>query len=220
MKIFYRVFMVERGRDIPLQVISVGMIREDGGDSLYLINEECLSNVFRHPWLSMQVWPYLPARVEPGAPSPDAGAVISWDKEHEDYGRVMALDSLGTQVLQFIRATEDFAQEPVELWSHHGAFDHVALTQIFGNRGERPAGVPDFTCELGQILQHLPVQLPLVSSQQSTAIMDAIWIREVHDLIAAGQATQWPDDATVTHAQQLIEELDADPYPSPKELTS
>ena len=64
-RIFYDCEFVERGRDLPIQLVSIGMIRDDGTE-LYRINPESLSNVSKHPWLSVNVGPYLPIKASPG----------------------------------------------------------------------------------------------------------------------------------------------------------
>lgn len=175
MKIFYDTEMVERGRDIPIQLVSIGMVREDGQE-LYLINEECLSNVARHPWLSVNVWPYLPARA-------DDGGIFEWDKDHEDYDRVMALDRLAERVREFITEVED-----PELWAWYSAYDHVVLAQLFGTMAELPSGIPMFTHELVQVWESLDrPQLPLQEGEHH-ALNDARWAKDAYLWITDPQA--------------------------------
>jgi hypothetical protein len=40
---------------------------------------------------------------------------------------------------------------PIELWADYGAYDHVALAQLFGTMMDLPDGVPMFTHELQQL---------------------------------------------------------------------
>lgn len=212
MKIFYRVYMVERGRDIPMQLVSIGMVREDE-ETLYLINADSLGNAIWDKWLSINIWPYLPARAEVGGHS-EGGAIVEWDKNHQDYHRVMPLDSIADHVLTFLRETVD-KHGSVELWSHNGAFDHVVLTQLFGNRGERPSGMPSYTNDLAQILESWPVSLPLQGySQENVALTEAAWIKYVYDTIS-----KIPMDSQLfAEAEQLIKAIENEPS-SPKELT-
>lgn len=168
MRIFYDCEFVERGRDLPIQLVSIAMVREDGYE-LYLINQEALSNVVRHPWLSLNVVPELPIRF-------DDPYIFEWDKEHEDYDNVMALDSMPPLILDFLAKG---LEGQVELWAWYGAYDHVVLCQLFGAMGELPAGVPMFTHELAQLAEEHPqVVLPPQPIRRHNAIHDARWVRE------------------------------------------
>lgn len=173
MKIFYKVIIVERGRDIPLQLVSVGMVREDGTEQLYVVNEECLSNVSRHPWLSINVWPLLPARSDQMV---QGGGIIEWDKDHPEHASVMALDRLIEHTRDFVTSTPD-----AELWGWYGAYDFVVLTQLYGNNfAEQPAGIPLFHRELAQLWEGLGrPELPAEPADRH-ALRDAHWARDAH----------------------------------------
>lgn len=166
MKLWYDTEFVERGPQLPIQLISIGMVAEDGR-TLYLINADCLSNVARHPWLSVNVFPHLPAK---GA----VNAILEWDAEHPDFGRVMTFDAIGPLVLDFLRSVDD-----LELWSYYGAFDHVVLTQLFGSLTDYPAGLPMYTRDVVQRWEDMgrPDVTP-PAGEEHHALMDALWARE------------------------------------------
>lgn len=168
MRIFYDMEFVERGRDLPLRLVSVGMVCDDGRE-LYLINEECLSDVARHPWLSFNVLPHLPAK------GTIAGGILEWDREHADYERVLPLDTLVTFVREFMVETRD-----LELWAYYGAYDHVVLCQLFGSMAELPSGIPMWTHELMQEWERAgrPTLPPMIG--EHNAINDARWARDLH----------------------------------------
>jgi hypothetical protein len=171
MRIYYDLEFVERGPDIPIQLVSIGMVTDDGA-YLYLVNEECLSAVARHPWLSINVWPHLPAS------SPGEG-ILQWDTEHPEYRAVMSLDRLTNQVREFVTTTPD-----PELWAWYGAYDHVVLCQLFGSMAELPAGFPMYTNELVQEWQRLGQPLlPAESDRAHHAMADAVWAQQVGDML-------------------------------------
>lgn len=159
---------VERGRDLPMQIISIGMVRADGTE-FYRINPECLSNVAKHPWLSVNVAPYLPIKASPG--------VLEWDEAHEEYQYVArSLDQLIDDVLEFVRATPG-----VEIWSYMGQYDHVVFHQLFGSMGEQPAGVPMFTRDIQELILVNPnVELPPEAWRMHHAMEDARWTRDAY----------------------------------------
>lgn len=169
--IFYDCEFVERGRDLPIQLVSIGMVRDDG-EELYRINQECLSNVFRHPWLSINVVPQLPIRA-------DSSMIFEWDKDHPEYPHVMALDQIAADIYEFIAGPGLYN---VKLWAEFGAYDHVVLCQLFGSMGELPTGIPMFTHELQQLAElHPTIALPPAPTPTHHAMFDARWTRDAYN---------------------------------------
>jgi hypothetical protein len=165
MRIFYDTEFVERGPQLPIQLISLGMVREDGQE-LYLINEECLSNVARHPWLSVNVFPWLPAT---GA----VNDILEWDRGHPDYPNVFAFDMLAPRVREFLNVDKP------ELWAYYGAYDHVVLCQLFGAMVDLPPGVPMYTRDLMQEWDRLDRKPPMPGqSHEHHALFGARWARD------------------------------------------
>jgi hypothetical protein len=172
MDIFMDLEFVERGRDLPIQVISIGMIRSDGTE-FYRINPECLSNVAKHPWLSVNVAPSLPM----SSPAP---GILLWDEGHEEYQYVArSLDELIVDVLEFVRATPDAV-----IWAYFGHYDHVAFHQLFGSMGEQPAGVPMFTRDIHELALNNPgVELPPALWRVDHAMEDARWAKAAYEAL-------------------------------------
>jgi hypothetical protein len=161
-----------------MELVSIGIAREDGAE-MYAINQECLSNVMRHPWLATTAVPHLPIRS-------DDPFIFEWNKEHQEYQHVLALDRLIAEVLQFI--TE--ADKP-DLWAYYGAFKHVVLSQLFGSMAERPSRVPMFTHELQQLAEERVDLMPLPPAPENThhAMADARWVKQAHAALT-GTRTQ------------------------------
>jgi len=175
MRIFYDFELCERGPELPIQPISVGLVREDGRE-LYLINEACLPNVMRHPWLSVNVRPSLPIRE-------DGPFIYEWDAAHPEYPHVVNIDVIADLVGKFITEVSD-----VELWGYFAAYDHVALCQLFGSMIDLPAGVPMFTCDIQQMIKHLSdagvtVDLPPQPEVSHHAMWDARWNQQAFGCI-------------------------------------
>lgn len=171
MRVFFDAEFVERGPQLPIQPISFGFVRDDGAE-LYVINEESLSNVVRHPWLSLNVAPSLPITNDQRS---DAQFITQWDPDHEDYAHVYALDFLVRRVHDFLTSTPD-----LELWAYYSAYDHVVLCQLFGSMADLPPGIPMWTHELQQVIEMEPeVQLPTEPQVAHHALYDARWNRDV-----------------------------------------
>jgi hypothetical protein len=185
---------IDRGRDLPLQIVSIGLVREDGTE-LYAINEECLSNVAKHPWLSINVAPYLPMM------APNVG-IIAWDDKHPEYQYVQSLDKLISFVREFIQETPN-----VELWADYGAYDHVVLCQLFGPMNELPAGIPMFTHELQQLWEDYGrPELPPQPWRAHHAMEDARWARDAYIAIITAPIAIGADAADFEVVEGVIED--------------
>lgn len=175
MRVFFDSEFIENGPKIPLQPISFGFVADDGRE-LYVINEECLSGVVRHPWLSVNVRPSLPISIEQET---FGGSITQWDPLHPEYEHVLSMDALVSQVLAFLTGTPD-----LELWAYYGAYDHVIMAQLFGAMPDLPSGIPMFSHELMQLIeQHPQVQLPPQPTVTHHALWDARWNRDVFQLL-------------------------------------
>ena len=106
-------------------LVSIGAVREDGRE-FYGVSTEFDPNE-AHPWVIKHVLPQLPL---PGDPA--------W----------MTREQLRDGLLDL------FGDDP-ELWAWYGAYDHVALCQLWGAMPELPRVVPRFTMDVHQLWRHL-----------------------------------------------------------------
>ncbi|OPG13682.1 3'-5' exoribonuclease [Microbispora sp. GKU 823] len=164
MKIYYDTEFLEDGRTIEL--ISIGMVAEDGRE-LYAVNADMpFDRVVRHDWLYENVVPSLPID-----PCPPGHRCSSQGRGHLDLHDpdVRSRAQIARMVESFILATPD-----VELWAYYGAYDHVALCQLWGRMIDLPNGVPMFTCDLMQEVSRLGnPRLPEQAEGEHNALADA-----------------------------------------------
>ncbi|MER6515127.1 hypothetical protein [Nonomuraea sp. NPDC001636] len=160
MRIFYDTEFHENGSTIDL--ISIGMVCEDGRE-LYAVSSEFDQTAVRqHPWLREHVWPSLPIRKN----QPGVRGVDALDRDHPD---VRPRAQIARLVTQFIQGTPD-----PQLWAWYGAYDHVALAQLFGPMIDLPPGVPMWTNDLRQECERLGnPQLPDQPAGMHNALADA-----------------------------------------------
>lgn len=80
---------------------------------------------------------------------------------------------------------EAFLGRDVELWAWFGAYDHVALCQLWGDMPSLPRAVPRLTLDVRQLWQHLgkPVQPALLLGQHD-ALADARHVKVKFDALA------------------------------------
>ncbi|MEW1867018.1 hypothetical protein AB0420_02270 [Streptomyces caelestis] len=165
-RIFYDTEFRENGRTIDL--ISIGMIREDNGAELYLINREApWHDIVHHEWLRQNVLTSLPMTWPCGRD--DNPGIWLWDREHLDITAVVAHSTIAHRVAEFVLA----APAP-QLWAWYGAYDHVALAQLWGPMINLPDGVPMWTNDLRQECERLGnPQLPEQPEGEHNALADA-----------------------------------------------
>ncbi len=120
-RFFYDCEFIEDGTTIDL--VSIGVAAEDGRE-FYAVSTEFDADR-AGAWVRSHVLPQLPA---PG----DA----AWLSRAE----------LRASLLEFLTA----ANRDVELWAWIGAYDHVALCQLWGTMPTLPRALPRFTRELRQ----------------------------------------------------------------------
>lgn len=118
---FYDCEFIEDGRTIDL--ISIGIVAEDGRE-FYAVSTE-FDEARAGRWVRTKVIPHLPRPADP-----------SWRS------RARIRDDL----LAFLTAPA----LPIQLWAWCGAYDHVALAQLWGDMPALPRAVPRFTREIRQ----------------------------------------------------------------------
>lgn len=172
MRIFYDTEFLEDGHTLSL--ISIGMVREDGKE-LYLINESIDQERLKsHPWLMKHVVkPHLPITMF-------SNGNMYWDREHRDYPLVMPKKDIAHRVWKF---TEEVGCP--SLWAWYGAYDHVALAQLWGPMSQMPQHLPYMTLDVRQ--EHLRLGEPTLPKQlkgtSHHALHDARWVRDAHDFL-------------------------------------
>jgi hypothetical protein len=165
-RIFYDTEFRENGRTIDL--ISIGMIREDNGAELYLVNREApWGDIMHHTWLRQNVVPGLPITHPLGRE--DNPGIWKFEEQHVDYTAIASYSTIAYRVAEFVLAAPD-----PQLWAWYGAYDHVALAQLFGPMIDLPDGIPMWTNDLRQECERLGnPRLPEQPEGEHNALADA-----------------------------------------------
>lgn len=161
----YDLEFLEDGRTIEL--ISIGMVCDDGRE-YYAVNRDMpVRRIRKHPWLMANVVPSLPK----GHGDQRVHMPKRWLFHYADH-RVKHRKTIASEVAEFFRA----AGPDVELWANYGAYDHVALAQLWGPMIALPAGVPMFTNDIQQEARRLGIPwdaLPQQENGEHNALADA-----------------------------------------------
>ena len=149
MRYFYDTEFIEDGRTIEL--ISIGVVAEDGRE-YYAVSTE-FDPERAGSWVRANVLPKLPP---PSSPLWRSRRQIRLDLE------------------EFFGVSDVGAPEPIELWAWVGAYDHVALCQLWGAMPALPAAIPRFTRELRQLWEERgSPRMPARHRDAHDALVDA-----------------------------------------------
>ncbi|WP_417220540.1 3'-5' exoribonuclease domain-containing protein [Arthrobacter sp.] len=166
MKYFYDTEFLEDGKTIEL--ISIAIVAEDGRE-YYAVNADMpVDRIKNHPWLMKNVWPSLPTRGVRGPGHLD-------DKSTT----IRPYRLIANEVREFLTATPH-----TELWAWYGAYDHVALAQLFGPMVELPSGIPMYTNDVRSLVDWEGTnELPKQADGVHNALADARHVKVMHEFI-------------------------------------
>ncbi len=176
MKVFYDTEFLEDGSTQPIELISIGMVAEDGRE-LYLVNRDA-------PWRRIRKHEWLMENVVSQLPQPHGDWILhmpkAWPCDFHNPA-VRRRPAIADAVREFLQATPN-----LELWAWYGAYDHVVLAQIFGRMIDLPPGVPMWTNDLRQEMHRLgdPAGGPMQECGLHNALEDARHLKRRADWLA------------------------------------
>jgi hypothetical protein len=158
----YDLEFLEDGRTIEL--ISIGIVCEDGRE-YYAVNAEMpIRRIRKHQWLMENVVPSLPKAYGDWRNHMPRHWLFNYDDPV-----VKRRDDIAFEVGEFLLSDG----EPV-LWADYGAYDHVALCQLWGTMMDLPSGMPMFTHDIEQAIEAVPGFVkPVQESGVHNALKDA-----------------------------------------------
>ncbi|MET0426296.1 MAG: 3'-5' exoribonuclease [Actinoplanes sp.] len=179
MRYFYDCEFLEDGKTIEL--ISIGIVAEDGRE-LYLVNRDA-------PWKRIKKNEWLMANVVPGLPQPHGDWINQMPKRWPidfHHPAVRSRDAIAGRVTAFLLGNDQETYTDLELWADYGAYDHVALCQLFGRMIDLPPGVPMFTNDLQQELRRLgDPSMPDQATGLHNALEDARHLKACFEALTA-----------------------------------
>lgn len=142
MKYTYDFEFIEDGRTI--EPISMGMVNMDNGQELYLVfNDFDTRKVAKHNWLMKNVMSSIDH--EQFVVTDFEGAPVIRDIYVTHPGAVSKAEG-ARRLIEFVQGDPD-----IEWWNWYGAYDHVALCQLFGTMMDLPDGFPMYSNDLKQL---------------------------------------------------------------------
>lgn len=186
MKIFYDTEFIENGHTIEL--ISIGLVAEDGRE-YYAVNSDApWDRVRNHLWLRDNVWPHLPLRGHKTGLAYTGQGASKHEIKLTELGAIDTSDIrvkpkwvIANEVREFLLSVPDR-----ELWAWYGAYDHVALCQLWGTMISLPKGVPMWTNDLKQECVRLGnPAMPKQAEGEHNALADARHVKVMAEFLAS-----------------------------------
>jgi hypothetical protein len=180
MRYFYDTEFIEDGRTVDL--ISIGIVADDGREMYAVSADMPTDRIMKHDWLRANVVPSLPMVRHDGI-KPLRRPFL--DRAHPD---VAPRTAIARAVRDFILGTHPHELPYVELWADYGAYDHVALCQLFGTMMDLPEGMPMFTHDIQQAASALGLSYKGLPEQESglhNALADARHAKVKAEFLAA-----------------------------------
>lgn len=140
MKYFYDTEFKEDGKTIDL--ISIGIVCEDGREYYAVSNEFDTRRVAADNWLMSNVMSSI--QHDQFVVADFQGKPLVRDLYVTDPD-AKSKEQIGLDIQLFTSGTE------VEWWNWYGAYDHVALCQIWGKMIDLPNGMPMFSSDIKQL---------------------------------------------------------------------
>lgn len=191
--IYYDTEFVDTGRAIEL--VSIGMVSlpPHTGELYYVVaDDKVIDRVAAHPWLTNHVLPHLPVKLTRDLHTTNSDMNGNhwqpvkhweWDLHDPDFALVVPKSVIRDEVRRFILARKD-----PQLWAYFGAYDHVALAQLFGPMVDLPRGVPMYTNEFMQEWRRAgSPRLPEKPKNAHNALADAAWLAAAHTVLTGGK---------------------------------
>lgn len=151
MRYFLDTEFIESGPKKPIQLISIGIVSEDGRE-YYAISSE-FNAKDASPWVGENVLAHL---------------------ESESVVPRLTLREIAIEIYDFI--WPDTNRPKPEFWGYYSDYDWVVFCQIFGAMMALPKGFPMYCRDIKQLCDDLGnPKLPEQDSTEHNALNDAQW---------------------------------------------
>lgn len=153
LKYFFDTEFIERGREYPITLLSIGVVCEDGRE-FYAENSQA-DHSTANQWVQDNVLPYL-GKVEARTPT-----------------------EIGSQLSQFVVA----GRKTPEFWAYYASYDWVVTCQLFGNMIDLPRNWPMYPMDIMNLVNLIGTKpaLPPQPADQHNALADAHWNKQAYE---------------------------------------
>lgn len=159
MKFFLDTEFIESGPYLPVELISIGIVSEDGRE-FYAVSSEY-----------------------------DASHASAWVRQNvlsqvDPRGTFLSLKEIANAVTEFIQGDGQLCPK-LEFWGYYADYDWVVFCQIFGSMMELPKGFPRYCNDIKQLCESLGnPRLPEQGKGEHNALADARWNKVAFESLA------------------------------------
>lgn len=174
MRYWFDTEFIERGPDYPIELLSIGIVAEDGRE-LYR-EADWADRSHANPWVQENVITHL--------------------HNHRDDTFGMPCPLIGREEMR--RNIREFCDPEqygkLEFWAYYADYDWVVLCQLFGTMMELPKNWPMFAMDIKQFAVMLGnPKLPEQGKDEHHALADAAWNWSAWEfLVGYGRAAGFP----------------------------
>lgn len=171
MKYFLDTEFIENGRREPLQLLSLGIVAENGSE-IYFENSEA-DFTKANDWVKKNVFPWL-ERIGPvlRTPAEMAEEIKKFIPPKPGYDKNGGLPS--------------GLWDAPEFWAYFADYDWVLFCQLFGTMMDLPEGYPMYCMDLMQYAKHIGIPrraFPEQDQVEHNALNDARWNKKVFEFL-------------------------------------
>lgn len=158
MRYFLDTEFIESGHSRPIELISIGIVCEDGREFYAISSEFCPSHA--SDWVKVNVLDKL--------------------ESHADQPREY-LWMIAKRLLDFVAP-----DSKPEFWGYYADYDWVVFCQMFGTMMDLPKGFPMYCRDIKQLCDEKGnPQLPEQAEGEHNALADARWNKVAWEFLAA-----------------------------------
>lgn len=165
MKYFLDTEFIERGRQHPIELISIGIVAEDGREFYAISNE--FDAATANDWVKENVLPHTFIQTD--------GIYVIHSRER-----------IAHRIRDFIGDSKP------EFWGYYADYDWVVFCQMFGAMIDLPKGWPMYCRDIKQLCDDLGnPKLPTQGKGEHNALADARWNRSAYEFLKCFQGVKW-----------------------------
>lgn len=159
MKYFLDTEFIESGPSRPVELISIGIVGEDGREFYAISSEFDASHA--SPWVRENV--------------------LSKISEIE-FRDSLSLFVIGHLIREFV------GTDKPEFWGYYADYDWVVFAQIFGTMMDLPSGFPMYCRDIKQLCDDKGnPELPVQGNGEHSALADARWNKQAYEFLTASK---------------------------------
>jgi 3' exoribonuclease, RNase T-like len=161
---------IENG--IPIDLISIGIIAEDGRE-FYAESLDCdLSKA--SPWVKENVIPHLASQQE------NKSTMNAWSRDG-GVGGLMNRTEIRAEIIRFCNI-EKYGNP--EFWAYYADYDWVVFCQLFGTMMDLPEGFPMYCRDIKQECDRLGnPELPTQKNREHNSLEEARWNKKAWEFL-------------------------------------